>query len=77
MIVLCDYCVVSSVSRRVGAYAAVATTTADSVSCCFPFLLSPTSLPIVAQTRGLHKLVGLYFSFMQSMAVVCTRSECG
>ena len=56
--VLCDYRVMFNFSRRVGTYVAAATTTPDSVPCCPPLSLSPTSLAIVAQTGGLHKLVG-------------------
>ena len=35
------------------------------------------SLPIVAETRGLHKVVGQYSSFVRSVAVVYTHNECG
>jgi hypothetical protein len=76
MSVLCDYRVVSDVSRRVGTYAAAATITTDLVPSCFPFLLSPTTLPNVAQTGGHHKVAEQYSSVVRSVAVACTHSEC-
>jgi hypothetical protein len=77
MSVLCDYRVVSNFARSVGTYATAVATTTDSVSCCFPFLLSLVSLLIVVQTRSLHKVVGHYSSFVRSVAVVCTNRQCG